>query len=464
MIKTTLLANSGGVGGSETIDLNGISNYIVVYKVMYAGNLYGVKVRSAHYNSTAYNLAMSVKPGSGNQPLGVARFNIWGELTWARYYYTGSSTYYQDMGPCCTDSSGNVYAWNTNQTGSSTYGIQLNKFTSGSSAFTSSAAWMLSKSAGGGYAVSFGGLDIDTTNNYMYASYVNYYSWYNVYITKINTSSGLKVWSKIFNYYANCSYIAQTVDYTNDRVFILISTSYPTSYINFLSCVSGADGALLNQCKINSESFGIWNTSYVRLFVRGNYLYIYGQSNDVYSALLKIDITNAASSGDYSIAWKLKVLPINGSTIEPRALYVDTSNNVYIGGAVTNGSNKDGYIIKLDSSGNKVFERSFTGNTAGDDSVISIAMDQVGKLLVTGTIASLDTTFVARIPSDGSGQVSDPKSVNYVTSNILSITTHPTNITFTNGVLNGLSYQDKDDLTLSTGIGHTKGAELYGIS
>ena len=74
-----------------------------------------------------------------------------------------------------------------------------------------------------------------------------------------------------------------------------------------------------------------------------------------------------------------------------KAITVDDSGNVYVGGDVpTTSSDRDYALIKLNSSGVEQWARFFDGGKQGHDSVAAVAVDSAGTVYITGSSPGAD--------------------------------------------------------------------------
>lgn len=72
-------------------------------------------------------------------------------------------------------------------------------------------------------------------------------------------------------------------------------------------------------------------------------------------------------------------------------LKIDLLGNIYICGAMSNGSNYDYYMAKYTPSGTLIWEQSYNGSGNGDDIPASLELDGNGNVLITGTTTGQNT-------------------------------------------------------------------------
>jgi outer membrane protein assembly factor BamB len=108
------------------------------------------------------------------------------------------------------------------------------------------------------------------------------------------------------------------------------------------------------------------------------------------------------SSG--TLQWQKNIIPNLTSETSAYCITVDSSGNVYVGGMVSAGSAYDALIIKLDSSGTILWQRSLAGATNTTDTINAITVDSSGNVYITGYGYSFTDTFVMKYNSSGTLQ------------------------------------------------------------
>lgn len=90
-------------------------------------------------------------------------------------------------------------------------------------------------------------------------------------------------------------------------------------------------------------------------------------------------------------------------------LFIDSSNNVYMTGAYALSGNR-GFLIKTDSSGTILYQRSFYTNTSQSMNPSGVAVDSTGNAYVIGTSQGFSTSlggqiaFLTKFDSSGTNQ------------------------------------------------------------
>lgn len=166
------------------------------------------------------------------------------------------------------------------------------------------------------------------------------------------------------------------------------------------SAYLGGDVTTVPFMKINSSFSVLWKafSSSIRAVasVESNAdLYVAGVQNVVSPIFLVMKLN--ASTG--VLAWA-KTL---SSTYSATCIAVDNSSNVYVGGRSTVNSASNGVIIKLDSSGNLIWQRSVSIGVASR--IRSIAVNTTTNTiyaLCSPNSTSNNYSFILSIPTDGS--------------------------------------------------------------
>ena len=118
------------------------------------------------------------------------------------------------------------------------------------------------------------------------------------------------------------------------------------------------------------------------------------------------DILITALYVDGTIAWQQTNSGANGQNDYGTDLAFDSSGNIYVCGAVHNGSNVDYRIIKYSFDGTLIWSKQYNGTGNGDDVPIAIRLDANNNIYVTGT-------------STGNGTFTDYATLKYNTSGTL---------------------------------------------
>ncbi len=133
----------------------------------------------------------------------------------------------------------------------------------------------------------------------------------------------------------------------------------------------------------------------------GNAYIAVGLYHDIleFIAILKID-----TSGE--IVWNIPYSGANRRNCTPLDIALDSTGNIYVLGKVyteTSGSDDDYLILKYNSNGDLQWERIYDGSIGGLDIPVDMAVDPSGDVYVTGYIAAGDAYQCATVKLDTNG-------------------------------------------------------------
>ena len=248
------------------------------------------------------------------------------------------------------------------------------------------------------WARTYGTSDIDNANaitmaqdgGYVIAGFTNYWGILkeDIRVMKINTSGDIQ-WQKTYAH--GTSDRSYDIKLTSDGGYILAGDTYINGHYRYLLM------------KLNSAGTMQWQKSYfinnidcnakaIRLTSDGNYLLAGDTSAGIW--IIKVD-----QSG--TILWQKMYDRTNGESFGSIAI---TSDNGYIlstYGYNPDNSSHDIFIIKLDSSGNIQWQKSF--GDAWDDKIYSIQETSEGGYIGTG-VGELYRILVLKLDSSGNMQ------------------------------------------------------------
>lgn len=134
------------------------------------------------------------------------------------------------------------------------------------------------------------------------------------------------------------------------------------------------------------------------------------------------DILITALSIDGTVAWQQTNSGANGQNDYGTDLAIDNTGNIFVCGAVHNGSNTDYRILKYSPDGTLIWTKQYNGTGNGDDVPVAIRIDASNNIYVTGTSTGSGTlTDFATLKYDQSGTLIWTKRYNY--SNLPEIAT-----------------------------------------
>lgn len=166
----------------------------------------------------------------------------------------------------------------------------------------------------------------------------------------------------------------QTSNSTSGQSVQLLNLAASNGSLNWQKEITGSSGKLSSGWAITVDS--------------GNNIYITGSTQRAAGSQDSIFVIKLNSSG--TLIWGKNFYNNNDSYSTGRSIAVDGSNNVYIGGYATSAGNTDAIVLKLDSSGNVLWQKRIGGT--GDDRVYGISLDSSNNLYAVGTQSSITSS------------------------------------------------------------------------
>jgi hypothetical protein len=134
------------------------------------------------------------------------------------------------------------------------------------------------------------------------------------------------------------------------------------------------------------------------------------------------DILITALNVDGTVAWQQTNSGANGQNDYGTDLAIDNTGNIFVCGAVHNGSNVDYRILKYSPDGALIWTKQYNGTGNGDDVPVAIRIDASNSIYVTGTSTGSGTlTDFTTLKYDQSGTLLWTKRYNY--SNLPEVAT-----------------------------------------
>ncbi len=155
------------------------------------------------------------------------------------------------------------------------------------------------------------------------------------------------------------------------------------------SLISGEDFTTI---KYNSNGDTVWVRHYngpgnssdeaqaIQIDKSGR-IYVTGQST---GSGTSFDFATIKYNKNGDTLWVRRYNGAGNGTDQPLALNLDDSGSVYVTGFTWNGTSNDYTTIKYDSLGNLIWVRNYNGPGNGNDQALDQAMDQMGKVYITG--------------------------------------------------------------------------------
>ncbi len=91
-----------------------------------------------------------------------------------------------------------------------------------------------------------------------------------------------------------------------------------------------------------------------------------------------------ATAQQLNQVWEARMNGTGDFSDKAKAMYIDASGTIYLGGYTTTTDNHDFLVLKLNVSGDTVWARTFNGSDNSEDEVKALAVDGTGNVYVTG--------------------------------------------------------------------------------
>ncbi len=320
----------------------------------------------------------------------VLKLNSDGSLAWQKTFggsnnddYDGAYSIQQ------TIDGGYIVAGYTNSFGSGGYDVYILKLNSNGTLI-----WQ--KTFGGGLDDKAYSIQQTTDGGYIVAGYTNSFGsgGYDVYVLKLN-SDGSLAWQKTFGGIIDDG--AYSIQQTTDGGYIVAgytcsfgAGNYPDVYVLKLN----SDGSLAWQKTFGGNNYDDYDGAYsIQQTIDGGYIVVGYMSRGV--CVLKLN-------SDGSLAWQKIFSGISLYSIQ------QTTDGGYIVAGMTSSYNlgsysNNVYIVKLDSNGESVWQKTFGGST--DDRAYSVQQTTDGGYIVAGYTKSFGSgdydVYILKLDSNG---------------------------------------------------------------
>jgi len=224
---------------------------------------------------------------------------------------------------------------------------------------------------------------------------------YNFYFLKLNTSGTAITYQRHFGGTSSFD-LASSLKLASGGNFYVAGSCGDSSIFGPLIGKYDNDGIRQWQRRLNTGT-----SSQVNLALDGD--------ENVYASYIAIPTTGTITS-DYGIAkyntsgtiqWQ-KRLNSTTSSDEPASISVDAAGNIYMFGISTiNGGSIDFFLVKLDSSGAILWQRTLGTDINSDEYGLEVALDSSGNIYITGytfayTAGGGGSSIFGKLPNDGS--------------------------------------------------------------
>ena len=339
---------------------------------------------------------------AGGSDAVIAKYNSTGALQWQQKLY-GASTASDSGTALKTDSSGNVYMCGyTTGGGANGQDALLVKY-------NSSGTLQWQKILGNANTQNANGITIDSLSN--------------IYITgalQPGPVGGADILLAQYDTSGNMNW-NYGIGVGNTQVGNAI-TADSSNNIYTAGTYTDPGAAPSGQCLIKTDTTGtiVWQKGLGPVFGTTGIVTAYGvitdSSGNIYTAAMttvatadgggpgpqNLFVAKYNSSG--TVLWQ-KILGAASNTIDVTSISADVTGNIYVVGAVTGTQSTGGsdvFIVKYDTNGNLLWQRSF-GSTHGDFGG-GITIDSTGAVCIAGYALNptIGNALTIRLPADGS--------------------------------------------------------------
>lgn len=336
-----------------------------------------------------------IETSTGNPDSYTVKYSPNGDLLWAKTY-AGSATGVDYGYALAVDRDGNAYVGGFGNGTNPTYDIFVLKYDSnGDTVWTQ--RWSSPIQTYSAYAYS---IAVDKQQNVYVTGFMSDGLTDGEFVTLKYDSQGDLQWSARYNGSPN------SIDYSNCIVVDDSGNSYITGW-------SGGANNLWDYTTIKYSPNGdeLWVRRYngsaddndfayrVALDSSGN-VYVTGQSVETGS---DNDITTIKYSPNGDVLWTQHYNgPVNGYDAG-QSIAVDADGNAYVTGNHTTATGLDCVTLKYSTNGDLLWTASYNGPDNGGDVLISIALDDLANVYVSGFVASGGASDFVTIKYDTTG-------------------------------------------------------------
>lgn len=277
-----------------------------------------------------------------------------------------------------TDSSGNFYTVGRNNDGTRQVATTVKYNSAGV------VQWQRKWYQSGWTPYGFG-VKVDSSGNVFLCGSAYDGTRYNGIVIKYNSSGVIQWYRKM---YAGQTYIRNVCFDTSGNIYGVGYHQPSTDYYIYIVKLDSSGAIVWERRLYENASFG-----YGIGIDTSNNIYISGFANDSnrqYGIIAKYD-----SNG--TIQWQKKTYE-GTYTSSARSLFVDSSNNIFVGGIAFDGTQTHATIQKFDTSGNRAWSRKFYQGTSYG---YGVTADASGNSYLIGSVSSNQQWFVSKYNSSG---------------------------------------------------------------
>lgn len=318
----------------------------------------------------------------------IAKYNPSGNIIWSRTLGGIANDYGSKIK---VDSAGNQYVLGDSNTsgGAGSYDYVVAKYNT-----NGDIQWQKSLGTAQLDSATDADIDVDSVGN----PYIVSQTSGNILVFKYDTAGSLQWQRSLGTAAAGEAGYGIKID-NSGNIHILGNTT--TSNLNFYLAKITNDGTIVQQA-----SYGDANDNYPRAMTISASGNIYFTGYSIVSGFATFNIVKCDNTGN--IVWSRKISDdASYFSPVPRAIAVDSSENIYVSGVIENKTNgiSDMHITKYNSSGVNLWQRRFgQGNISATDAALSMRVTTSGDLLVggyTSALAGVSKALLLKLPSDG---------------------------------------------------------------
>jgi uncharacterized delta-60 repeat protein len=330
-------------------------------------------------SGNVYVTGESVGSGPG-QDYATVKYNSAGEEQWAARY-NGPGNYWDTARAIEVDDSGNVYV--TGESYGFGYDIATIKYNS-----NGDSVWVRRYHSGNGEDLARD-IAVDDSGNVYVTGYSAGLGTFNDYVTIKYNSTGDSVWVRRYNGPGNgYDYaIAVTID-DSGNVYVTGNSSGSTTDDDYTTIKYNPVGEELWIARYNGLE-NQWDEAVAIAVDNIGNVYVTGCS---YSVSTNRDFATIKYNSNGDTVWVRKYNGPANDQDYGRAIAIDNSGNVYVTGESYDSNSDDDYAtIKYSTSGVQEWVMRYNGPANDKDNSVSLAVDAMGNVFVTGTSLGVGT-------------------------------------------------------------------------
>ena len=378
------LVGSSVINGNDTdiitAQLN--SNGDTLWVRAYDGNKSGDKGNGIKIDALGNVYVVgTINRGNTKDDIITIKYNSVGDTLWTRIFNNISANQDEAAVGIELDASGNVYVTGSSDSDPSAainddY-LTIKYNTSGVQ------QWVQTFNGAGNLGDVPVGLGVDNNGN-VYVSGKSFNGLDDDFVTNKYSSTGLQLWSQIFNGVANDKPAAMRTD-ANGNTFVTGRSKSTND--DYYTIAYNSSGVILWSAVYDGAGAGNDRPQALAYDASGN-VFVTGQSDVDATALINYDYVTIKYNSTGTEMWTASYNGIGNNNDIPSDIALDINGNVFVTGKAdadaTISTNNDYATLKYNSTGIQQWVKTFNGSANLSDGANTIAVDASGNCLVSG--------------------------------------------------------------------------------